>query len=312
MPASQEPTRARPAVTPEAAGTQPGTAPPGHDQGGQPADAVARVPLWYHTLDVAPGVTTPGWFDLRPIAAEVPWPDLRGARCLDLATYDGFWAFEMESRGAATVLATDIRSHEDWDWLPRDRATGPARVAGMAGTKGEGFDVARQLQGSGVERRWRSVYDLDPAIDGTFDLVVLGALLLHLRDPFRALEAIHGVCGGAFLSIEQASPSASMFNSRRPVLHLDGHDQRWSVPNVAGHRRMLEIAGFNVEDQRLFSEPFGDAHPKIKRSSYKRRLAQRWLFGGSGIPTSAILATPTDVAPDLRARPSGDVAETQG
>ena len=22
-------------------------------------------PFWYHTIDVAPGVTTPGWFDLR-------------------------------------------------------------------------------------------------------------------------------------------------------------------------------------------------------------------------------------------------------
>jgi hypothetical protein len=21
---------------------------------------------WYHTIDLAPGVTTPGWFDMRP------------------------------------------------------------------------------------------------------------------------------------------------------------------------------------------------------------------------------------------------------
>ena len=28
--------------------------------------AVDDHPFWYHTIDVAPGVTTPGWFDLRP------------------------------------------------------------------------------------------------------------------------------------------------------------------------------------------------------------------------------------------------------
>ena len=26
---------------------------------------VEAHPFWYHTIDVVPGVTTPGWFDLR-------------------------------------------------------------------------------------------------------------------------------------------------------------------------------------------------------------------------------------------------------
>jgi len=46
-------------------------------------------------------------FDRGGLAERLPWPDLRGARCLDIGTADGFWAFEMERRGAADVLATD-------------------------------------------------------------------------------------------------------------------------------------------------------------------------------------------------------------
>ena len=87
-------------------------------------EAVADVPLWYHTFEVAPGVTTPGWFDLRPIVAKLPWPDVRGKRCLDLGTYDGFLAFEMERRGAHEVVAADVADHELWDWPVRLRARG--------------------------------------------------------------------------------------------------------------------------------------------------------------------------------------------
>lgn len=44
---------------------------------------------WYHTIELAAGVETPGWFDLRPAAAKVLPPRLTG-RCLDVATFDGF------------------------------------------------------------------------------------------------------------------------------------------------------------------------------------------------------------------------------
>ena len=63
---------------------------------------------WYHTLELAPGVRTPGWFDLRETAAALLPASLAGRRCLDVGTFDGFWAFEMERRGAAEVIAIDI------------------------------------------------------------------------------------------------------------------------------------------------------------------------------------------------------------
>src|SRR5437660_12337372 len=61
---------------------------------------------WYHTLDLGYGVVTKGMFDHRPALHRYLIPsDLSGMRCLDIGTMDGFWAFEMERRGAAEVVA---------------------------------------------------------------------------------------------------------------------------------------------------------------------------------------------------------------
>ena len=62
---------------------------------GDVRQAIDSNPFWYHTIDVAPGVTTPGWFDLRPIVDKMPWPEIEGKRCLDVGTSNGFLAFEM-------------------------------------------------------------------------------------------------------------------------------------------------------------------------------------------------------------------------
>ena len=258
--------------------------------------AVAAVPHWYHTMELAPAVVTPGWFDLRERADEVPWPDLRGARCLDVATWDGFFAFEMERRGAAEVVATDIENHEDWDWMVRERARGTAAMA-ATGTKGQGFEVARELLGSDVERRWLNVYELSPESVGSFDVVVLGSLLLHLRDPFRALEALRSICTGWFISIEQVDLLSSVIHPRRPMLFVEGLQGRWTVPNAAGHRRVLHVAGFDVTEQVLFDEPVGPGHPAAsdRRRPPRRRasdLLRRWRFGGAGMPTSAVRCRP--------------------
>src|SRR3954454_5758740 len=72
---------------------------------------------WYHTIELEPGVVTPGYFDTRQAARVVPMAaSLAGLRCLDVGTYDGFWAFEMERRGAAEVVAIDVLEPDRWDW----------------------------------------------------------------------------------------------------------------------------------------------------------------------------------------------------
>jgi len=190
---------------------------------------------------------------------------------------DGFFAFELERRGAGEVIATDVGDPGDWDWPVDAREKGPDLARAASGAdRGLAFRLAKEALASSVERVQASVYDLDPKELGRFDVVVAGSLLLHLRDPLRALEAIRGVCDGQFLSAEAVKLGLSLLG-RRPLAQLDGSDERvqWWIPSVAGHRRMLFAAGFRLErESRLYSVPFGASHP-----ASRRRLPEPGLRG---------------------------------
>jgi tRNA (mo5U34)-methyltransferase len=261
------------------------------------AERVAENPLWYHTIDLPDGSATPGWFDLRPTVDRMPWPDVRGKRCLDVGTYDGFLAFELERRGAKEVVATDISDHAQWDWPADMRAHGPAALAEIAGPqKGLGFEIARELLGSSVRKEEISVYDLSPERVGTFDVVVCGTLMLHLRDPVAAMEAIRSVCTGHFLSAEQIGLGLGLVTARRPVAYLNGAGElcQWWIPSPAGHRQMLFSAGFEVEKStRPYSVRFGPAHPpRTGLKAFRSSLLRRAVTGADGVPHTAALATP--------------------
>src|SRR4051794_26257801 len=127
---------------------------------------------WYHTLELPNGVVTPGEFDHRGIVGRLPWPDLRGRRCLDVGSRNGVYAFEMERRGAWEVVSLDVDDPADLD-MP---ASAPPVEAVMAEVRAgnEGFDVAREALGSQVRRVYRSVYALDETGIGRFDFAVVG------------------------------------------------------------------------------------------------------------------------------------------
>ena len=156
---------------------------------------------WYHTQELAPGLLTPGMFDLRPLVARYGLADdLDGLRALDVGTFEGFWAFELERRGAE-VVGLDIDDLRDLDWPPRLR---PAE----GGTRGEGFALARRALGSAVERVAVPIYEADPGRLGTFDLVFCGSVMIHLRDPMLALERLVALCrpGARLVFADEYSP----------------------------------------------------------------------------------------------------------
>src|SRR5437879_6388888 len=166
-----------------------------------------RDHVWYHTIDLPDGTTTPGWFDNREAPRHVVWPEgLRGGRCLDVGTFDGFWAFELERRGAAEVVALDLDDPEALDWSYDHRISGPEEVRRWKTTRGPGFTQAAAALGSKAVRVNKSIYDLDPDVDGQFDVVLCGSLLLHLRDPVRALERVREVCRGELVLVETLDP----------------------------------------------------------------------------------------------------------
>jgi tRNA (mo5U34)-methyltransferase len=249
------------------------------------------IPFWYHTMEVAPGVTTPGYFDLRPVVDRLPWPDLRGKRCLDVATYDGFFAFEMERRGAAEVVAIDIADPMDHDWPLDFRATAPREIEKFGILpSGSGFRAAAAINGSKVEWRALSVYDLSPAAVGRFDFVLCGSLLIHLRDPLRALAGIRSVTTGNFMSSDQIAVALSLLAPRRPMFTLNGSGSlcQWFNFNAAGHEKLLSAAGFEIIAR---GRPYTDRlnrHPRPAPSL--RQLARRGaLFALTGELAEGVL-----------------------
>ena len=111
----------------------------------------------YHRTVVADDLVIEGHYDMSRYLHHYGLPeDLSGLKALDVGTADGFFAFEMERRGAE-VSAIDV-----WE--------------------GDYYDRLCECLGSAVCYVTKSVYDLEPGF-GSFDLVFCRSLLLHLSDP---------------------------------------------------------------------------------------------------------------------------------
>ena len=213
---------------------------------------VDRYP-WYHTLDLGQGVRTKGMFDHAPVLSHYPIPDdLSGKSCLDVATMDGYWAFEMERRGAASVTALDLEDPDELDWPAELR---PDHDRSMDETKETRFNLAKEALGSNVERVLLSAYDLSPEL-GMFDFVFCGDLLLHVKDPITPVENIRSVCTGSAV-IVNVIKKFRMYE-KRPMAELDGLDHfEWWVTNMAGLIRIVRAAGFaRVEPSDTFELPY--------------------------------------------------------
>jgi tRNA (mo5U34)-methyltransferase len=188
---------------------------------------------------------------MRPYVPLYGLPDsLAGKRVLEIGTWDGFWAFELERRGAE-VVAIDLDDERALDWPPRRRHPDPNLV------RGAGFRLAKELLGSHVERVVCSVYDATPEELGTFDLVFCGSVLLHLRDQLKALERIANLVrpGGTFISAEEYEPVTDLVPF--PVARFRGNRDAavvfW-VPSRKAWREMLWFAGFDhVEEVKRFT-----------------------------------------------------------
>lgn len=224
---------------------------------------------WYHSIELTSSLCTPGLFDHRPYLQNYRLPErMDGMRVLDVATFDGFWAFEMERRGAAEVIALDIDTRGDADLRPRDRI---AMSPEMLNQKfGGGFAIAREALGSRVERVPLNVYELSPERLGKFDFVLTGDLLVHLMDPVRALSCIRSVTRGCAQISESVSPEYDDLFADFCAEYRGGKDLTWWKfgPRTLG--RMIEDAGFDkIEPVSEFK--FGPAgmRPNMTHAVYR-------------------------------------------
>jgi SAM-dependent methyltransferase len=220
---------------------------------------VAGVPFWYHTIDLPGGVSTPGQVDHRPIAARVLPERLDGLRALDVGTFDGFWAFAMEDRGAQ-ALAIDVEKLDRAQWPPLNRARLEAQAAEWEMRLGDGFRLAHELRGSSAQRFVCDVYDVTPEVlGGPVDVIFAGAIMLHLRDPVGALERLLACLkpGGRLLQMEPFSWRQSLLSPRRPVGSFEPlvSDFTWWMPNLSALKAWPWAAGFVDVRRTRFARP---------------------------------------------------------
>jgi tRNA (mo5U34)-methyltransferase len=241
---------------------------------------IAEHPQWHHRITLAPGVVTPGVQDSALVLRrldELGLPaDCSGLTVLDVGVRDGFFAFELERRGA-TVTGIDV--------VP-PTATG--------------FAIAAEILGSAVTYVVGNVYALEPARLGTFDLVLFLGVLYHLRSPLRALDRIRRVCrpparlfvetvmidnavllpGGRTASLAElaevlATVPLMQFYPRDAL--AGDHTNKWA-PNRVGLERMLEEAEFEV----LRTQVFHERGYAVARATEDERLAHFRKLDESG------------------------------
>jgi tRNA (mo5U34)-methyltransferase len=211
------------------------------------ADEIAAN-SWYHTIELPGGVVTSGVFDTLGERGRVPLPaSLEGKRCLDVGTADGFWAFEMERRGAADVVAVDAPDRAALDWPAEVDEQEWDVVEALA--EHRGFHLAKRALDSKVHLDERPVYELNAGDLGEFDFAFMGSLLLHLRDPIGALQAVRRVVRGELLSVDTISPLLTLQHPRQPIARLEAPGwPLWWLVNLAGFRHMFGVAGWEIAD----------------------------------------------------------------
>jgi tRNA (mo5U34)-methyltransferase len=252
---------------------------------------------WYHSIELAPGLVTPGWFDTRAVPERIGFPaSLAGKRCLDVGTFDGFWAFEMERRGAAEVVAVDVLDPRRWDW-PRNSPPEAVETISARKRDNRGFQIAKEALGSRVRLVDETVYALEAGELGEFDFVFCGSLLLHLRDPVAAIERLRGLCRGELMVTDAIDPFLSRLAGRRAIAELDGRGRPWWFHQTTGSlEALVERGGFRVvEGPRRYRIPPGPAQqrpplrPRTLLDRHGRALLRDALRGS---PHAVVRAVP--------------------
>lgn len=175
---------------------------------------------FYHTMDLPEVGLVEGNWDLRPnIDSYLGNVDFTDKRVLDVGCASGALSFHMEKRGAQ-VVSFDLDSRGDWDMVPFEKWEHLEHSARVRKTHidrlNNGYWFAHRSYASRARVVYGSVYAIPEAI-GAVDIAVFGSILLHLRDPFLALQ---NGCRLATQTVIVAEPLWPAVTTSEPILRF--------------------------------------------------------------------------------------------
>lgn len=216
---------------------------------------------YYHTMDL-PGLgTTSGNWDLRAVLdSYLGFVPVDGKRVLDVGCASGMLSMHLEKLGAE-VVSFDLDKHGTWDmvpwasWLQREHVE--RERTEIIDRLNNSYWLSHRLNQSKNRVVYGSVYDIPTAI-GPVDIAVYGSILLHLRDPFRALESGLRLVRERVIVVEPmrglTAGDGTMTFLPNPATE-EPKDTWWDIPSSAA-ARMVGVLGFAVERVVTFSAPY--------------------------------------------------------
>jgi SAM-dependent methyltransferase len=146
--------------------------------------------VFYHTIDLPGHGCMPGSWDLRRnIRAYLGHVDFAGKRVLDVGAATGFLSFHMESQGAE-VVSYDLSPDYRLDLVPAPGVNWTEQLAETAdGIRrvNNGYWFCHRTLKSRARVVNGTAYKIREEI-GPVDIVTVGSILCHLRDPMLALH----------------------------------------------------------------------------------------------------------------------------
>jgi tRNA (mo5U34)-methyltransferase len=218
---------------------------------------------WYHSYYFDNGFVQRGDYNIGQDIADYGFPNtMEGMSVLDIGTGSGWFATYFEQLGGK-VTTTDVRGYFEFDVFGRDRYPNittekitPDLILPDGRTiyyspVSKGFWIMKELLGLKADYVNASAYDICPELFAgkKFDLVFMGSVLMHLRDPIGALMAAHTVCKHQLIATTYLLPD--MTGHPEPFMRMwdeggDGHT--WWIPNRPCLVQWLKAAGFKKFD----------------------------------------------------------------
>jgi SAM-dependent methyltransferase len=205
---------------------------------------------FYHSSTLRDGSFINGPWDLRGHESEyLGNVSLRGMRVLELGPATGHLTYYMENEGAS-VVCLDAGFDVSIDLLPYEcqdlsaRRMEQAKVVGSV--QNSWWYLHRDCQ-SKVKMVYGNIYRL-PGDIGTFDIATFQAILLHLRDPFTALEQAARRTTRAIVVTEPVDPELERCGSDGIRFHptrQKGTTTGWWSFSPGGVEVMLDSLGFH-------------------------------------------------------------------